>query len=98
MTGLTSQALPEPGTPPLLPVATLKDLHGVADDISGLFCKIDNITRALGGLTNRFEDDRDESAADYLLGEIEDIITSADGKLCEITKALAPYREGKSDE
>lgn len=98
MIGQTSQPLLEPGTLPLLPVATLKDLHGVADDISGLFCKIDNITRALGGLTNRFENDRDESAADYLLGEIEDIITSADGKLCKITKALAPHREGKCDE
>lgn len=97
MTGQTSQALPDSGTP-LLPGATLRGLHVVADDISGLFCKIDNITRALGGPTNRFEDDRDEAAADYLLGEIEDIITSADGKLCEIAKALAPYREAKSDE
>lgn len=79
---------------PSITVATLRELHGAADEIGGLFCKLDNITRALGALTNRFENDQDESAADYLIGEIEDTIGVADSKLNKIVIALTPYQGG----
>lgn len=97
MMASASQA-PAAYAPPVISLADLRELRALAKALGGLLGKIDNITHLIGGLTDRFDDDRDGAAADYLLAEIETITTAADGDLWNIMHVLESYLEGASDE